>query len=178
MWTSSEGKDGQMYKTIDGARGILNIRYIPKRLLQGSPWTSEKIAFLRLIRQGWRFLQKDFVLKVSPVAIFDGMASAIAERNIEALRVLLELHFAAFQDEAPHTNVTASGRVRSAASFSDPIPLELFHLATKQQEHSTELIGLLLREGIDSIRDDAVLTKWALGARRDNNKVEIGRAHV
>jgi hypothetical protein len=170
-WTSSKDKDGQTYKTIDGARGILNIRYIPKRLLRGSPWTPEKIAFLRLIRQGWRFLQKDFVLKVSPVAIFDGMASAIAECNMEALSVLLELHFAAFQDEASHTNVTAYGRVRSAVSFSHPIPLELFHLATKQQEHSTELIGLLLREGIDSIRDDVILTKWALGARRDNNKV-------
>jgi hypothetical protein len=170
-WASSEDEDGQTYKTIDGARGILNIRYIPKRLLQGSPWTSEKIAFLRLIRQGWRFLQKDFVLKVSPLALFDGMASAITECNIEALGVLLELHFAAFQDEAPHTNITNSGRVRSAVSFSDPIPLELFHLATKQQEHSAELIGLLLREGIDSIRDDVILTKWALGARRDNNKV-------
>jgi hypothetical protein len=166
-WTS-EDKDGQTYKTIDGARGILNIRYIPKRLLQGSPWTPEKIAFLRLIRQGWRFLQKDFVLKVSPVAIFDGMASAIAECNIEALSVLLELHFAAFQDEASQTDVTA---VRSAVSFSHPIPLELFHQATRQQEHSTELIGLLLREGIDSIRDDVILTKWALRVRRDNNKV-------
>jgi hypothetical protein len=167
-WTSSEDKDGQTYKTIDGARGILNVRYIPKRLLQGSPWTPEKIAFLRLIRQGWRFLQKDFVLKGSPVAVFDGMASAIAECNTEALSVLLELHFAAFQDEASQTNVTA---VRSAVSFSHPIPLELFHQATKQQEHSTELIGLLLREGIDSIRDDVILTKWALGARRENNKV-------
>jgi hypothetical protein len=166
-WTS-EDKDGQTYKTIYGARGILNIRYIPKRLLHGSPWTPEKIAFLRLIRQGWRFLQKDFVLKVSPVAIFDGMASAIAECNIEALSVLLELHFAAFQDEASQTDVTA---VRSAVSFSHPIPLELFHQATRQQEHSTELIGLLLREGIDSIRDDVILTKWALRARRDNNKV-------
>jgi hypothetical protein len=170
-WTSSEDNDGQTYKTVDAARGILNVRYIPRRLLRGSPWTPEKIAFLRLVRQGWRFLQRDFVLKVSSAAVFDGMASAIAERNVEALSVLLELHFAAFQNEASYTNVTASGRVRAAVSFSDPIPLELFHLATKQHEHSTKLISLLLREGIDSIRDDVILTKWALGACRDNNKL-------
>jgi hypothetical protein len=169
-WTSSKGKDGHTYKTVDGARGILNARYIPNRLLRGSPWTTENLAFLKFIRQGWRFLQKDFVLTISPVAIFDGMASAIAECNSEALKVLLELHFAAFQDKTCYTGRTASGRVWYAFSFSHPIPLELFHLATRQRD-SAELIRLLLREGIDSIRDDAILTKWALGARARDNKI-------
>lgn len=167
-WTSSKGNDGQTYKTIDGARGVLNVRYIPDRLLRGSPWTAEKLDFLKLLRQGWRFLQKDFVLKISTVVLFDGMASAIAECNTEALTVLLELHFAAFHDEVSRTSLTASGRVRYALSFSHPIPLELFHLATRQRT-SAQLMGLLLREGIDSIRDDAVLTKWALAARSDDN---------
>jgi hypothetical protein len=165
-WTSSDGKDGQTYKTTDGARGILNARCIPDRILHGSPWTTEKLVFLKFIRQGWRFLQRDFVLKISPTAMFDGMASAIAGCNIEALTVLLELHFAAFQDETSHTSRTASGRVRYAVSFSHPVPLHLFHLAT-QQRNSAELMGLLLREGVDSIHDDAILTKWALGARPD-----------
>ena len=169
-WTSSKDKDGQIYKTIDGARGILNARYIPSRLLRGSPWTSEKLAFLKFIRQGWRFLQRDFVLKISSTAMFKGMASAVAESNTEALRSLLELHYAAFQDETSHTSLTASGRIRYAVSFSHPIPLELFHLATRQH-NSNELLSLLLREGIDSIHDDAVLTKWALEARLANNKV-------
>ena len=160
-WTSSKGKDGQTYKTIDGARGIVNIRHIPRRLLRGSPWTPEKLAFLKFLRQGWRFLQKDFVLKISSAAMFEGMASAIAESNTETLKVLLELHFAAFQDKNSHTSVTASGRTRYTVSFSHPIPLELFHLATRQQR-SEELMALLLREGIDSIHDDAILTKWAL----------------
>jgi hypothetical protein len=173
-WNSSKDKDGQMYKTIDGAQKILNTHYIPKKLLQGSPWTSEKMAFLKFIRPSWRLLQRYFVLKVSPVAFFDGMASAIAECNTEALSILLELHFDAFLNGASHTDVTDSGRVRSAVSFSQPIPLELFHLATKQQEHSTELIGLLLSKGIYSFRDDAILTKWALGALRDNNNNNIG----
>ena len=163
-WTSSKGQDGQTYKTVDGARGILNVRYIPNRLLRGSPWTPEKLAFLKFIRQGWRFLQKHFVLKISPLAMFDGMAGAIFESNAEALSVLLELHFATFQDETSHTSLTASGRLRYAVSFTHPIPLELFHLAT-QQQNGEQLIGLLLREGIDSVHDDAVLTKWALGAR-------------
>lgn len=166
-WTSSKGNDGQTYKTIDGARGVLNARYIPGRILCGSPWTAEKLDFLKFIRQGWRFLQRDFVLKISTAALFDGMASAIAEGNTEALAVLLELHFAAFRDETSHTSLTASGRSRYALSFSHAVPLELFHLATRQR-NSAQLIGLLLREGIDSIRDDAVLTKWALTARSDN----------
>jgi hypothetical protein len=169
-WTSSKGTDGYNYKTIHGARGILNVRYIPNRLLRGSPWTPENLAFLKFIRQGWRFLQRDFVLTISPVAIFDGMASAIAECNSEALKVLLELHFAAFQDETSYTRRTASGRTWYAVSFSHPIPLELFHLATRQRD-SAELMGLLLREGIDSIQDDATLTKWALGARSGDNKI-------
>jgi hypothetical protein len=169
-WTSfNNGDFGYTYKTVAGARGVLNVRYIPAWILRGSPWTAEKLDFLKFLRQGWRFLQKDFVLKISAVALFDGMASAIAECNTEALTVLLELHFAAFQDETSHTSRTTSGRVvRYALSFSHPIPLELFHLATRQRI-STQLIGLLLREGIDSIRDDAVLTKWALTARRGGN---------
>jgi hypothetical protein len=165
-WTSSKGKDGQTYKTLDGARGILNVRYIPDRLLRGSPWTSGNLAFLRFVRQGWRFLQRDFVLKISPLALFDGMASAIAECNTEALTALLELHFSAMQDETSRTSMTTSGRVRYVVSFSHPIPLDLFHLATRQR-NGAELMGLLLREGVDTIRDDAILTKWALGARPD-----------
>ena len=171
-WTSSKGKDGQTYKTIDGARGIVNTRHIPSRLLRDSPWTSEKLGFLKFIRQGWRFLQKDFVLKISSAAMFEGMASAIAESNIVALKVLLELHFAAFQDENSHTSVTASGRTRYTVSFSHPIPLELFHLASRQQR-SEELMVLLLREGIDSIRDDAILTKWALKSRSENSSSTV-----
>jgi hypothetical protein len=168
-WTSSKSKDGQAYKTFGGMRKILNTHYIPPKLLQGSPWTSERIAFLKLIWPSWRIPQTDFVLKVSLVAFFGGMASAITECNTEALSFLLDLHFDAFLNEAPHTIVTDSGQVRSAVSFSQPIPLELFHLATKQQEHSTELIGLLCSKGIYTFRDDAILTKWALGTRRGNN---------
>lgn len=168
-WTS-KSKAGQIYKTIDGTRGIFNVRCIPGRLLRGSPWMPEKVAFLKFIRQGWRFLQKDFVLKISPTAMFDGMASAIAECNTEALSVLLELHFATFQDETSPSSVTASGRLPCSISFSHPLPLELFHLATRQRR-SAELMSLLLREGIGSIHDDAILTKWALEVRSDDNKV-------
>lgn len=172
-WTSSKDKDGQTYKTIDGARGILNVRCIPNRLLRGSsPWTAEKLNFLKFLRQGWRFLQTDFFLKISPMALFDGMASAIAECNAEALTVLLELHFAAFQDESSHASLSAAGRVRYAVSFSHPLPLELFHLATRQR-NSAELMGLLLREGVDSIGDDATLTKWALTARSDGDSNKV-----
>ena len=168
-WTSSKNEDGQTCKAFNGAHKILNTHYIPQKLLQGSPWTPEKIAFLKLIRPSWRILlQRDFVLKVSPVAFFDGMASAIAECNTEALSILQRLHSDAFLKGVPLINVTDSGWVRCAVSFSQPIPLELFHLATKQQEHSTELIGLLSK-GIYSFRDDAILTKWALGTRRYNN---------
>ena len=172
-WTSKDS-EGQTYKTVDGARGVFNARYIPDRLLKGKPWTSEKIKYLQFVRQGWRFLQKDFMLKISPSAMFEGMASAIAEHNLDGLKVLLELHFAAFQDQDSHTSVSAAGRVRYAVSFSHPIPLELFHLATREQEKSAQIVSLLLREGIDSIpKDDAVMTRWAIRGAASDEEVAI-----
>ncbi len=172
-WTSKD-KDGQTYKTVDGARGVFNARYIPDRLLRGKPWTLEMVEYLKIVRQGWRFLQKDFVLKISSTAIFEGMASAIAEHNLDALKVLLELHFAAFRDQNSHTSVSAAGRVRYAVSYSHAIPLELFHLATRQQEKSANIVSLLLREGIDSIpKDDAIMTRWAVRGAASEEEVAV-----
>ena len=165
-WTTSTNKEGQRYKTIDHARGILNARYIPDKYLTGTPWTDTKLETLIFIRQGWRFLRSGFILKISPEALFTGMASAIRERKPHALAVLLELHSAAFQDPATsRTSITASGRTRFVVSFTHPLPLALFHLATRQGERSAELMKLLLREGIDSVRDDAVITRWAVNSK-------------
>lgn len=173
-WSSSRDAEGHTYKTVDGARGVLNARYIPDRLLQGRPWSPQAIQYLKFIRQGWRFLQNDFVLKISSTAMFGGMESAIAEHNVEALRVLLELHYAAFQDQDSNTSVTAAGRVRYTVSFSHPLPAKLFHQATQQGGKSAEIISLLLREGIDSVpRDDVVITKWAIREADSGEKVAV-----
>ena len=170
-WTTSTNKEGQSYKTIDDARGTLNARYIPDKYLTGRPWTDIKLDTLKFLRQGSRFLRSSFVIKISPTALFTGMASAIRERKPHALAVLLELHFAAFQGPAaaPGTGIIAasssSGRTRFVVPFTHPLPLELFHLATRQGERSAQLVALLLREGIDSVRDDAVITGWAVNSK-------------
>jgi len=102
------------------------------------------------------------------------MESAIAEHNTEALRVLLELHYAAFQDQDSSTSVTAAGRVRYTVSFSHPLPANLFHQATQQGGKSAEIISLLLREGIDSVpRDDAVITKWAVREADSGDRIAV-----
>ena len=134
------------------ARGTLNARYIPDKYLTGTPWTDTKLDTLKFLRQGSRFLRSSFVIKISPTALFTGMASAIRERKPHALAVLLELHFAAFQGPAAlGTGIIAasssSSRTRFVVPFTHPLPLELFHLATRQGERGAPARGAAAQRG-------------------------------
>lgn len=149
----------------------LAARHIPDKLLTGRPWTLEKLNFLKLLRQGFRHLTGDFILHISPHALFHGMADAIKENNTTALLVLLELHDAAFhiknttmdshtvQNHNPHNQLYTT-------PLSHPLPLSLFHLTTKHAYKEAEpLLSLLIRGGLDSLpKDDTIMTKWALTA--------------
>ena len=161
------------YKARLGPRqpSTLATRCIPDKLLSGQPWTLEKMQFLKLLRQGFRHLTRDFILQISPAALFSGMADAINENEPTALLILLELHDAAFhirshsisghivQNSNPHHQ-------RYTTCHAQVLPLYLFHLAIKQPYISAEiLLSLLIRGGLDSLpKDDAVLTKWAITA--------------
>jgi hypothetical protein len=144
-------------KAMVRSYSILAVRHIPDRLLSGEPWTADKLRLLQLLRQGHRFIRTDFILSLSFAAMFQGMASAIKEHNIPALMTLLELHNTVSYHRYPHLH---------------PIPLELFHLASKELDRSSELIQILLREGIQSIpKNDVILTSWAVRNGAAGDKV-------
>jgi hypothetical protein len=173
------GQQGRLYKAYHYSRdrhglefpSTLATRCIPDKLLTGQPWTLEKMDFLKLLRQGFRHLTRDFILQISPAALFSGMADAINENEPTALLILLELHDAAFhiksrsisghivRNQNPHNQ-------RYTTCHAQPLPLYLFHLAIKQPYISAEiLLSLLIRGGLDSLpKDDAALTKWAITA--------------
>jgi hypothetical protein len=160
----------------------LAVRHIPDRLLTGKPWIPEKLEYLKLLREGNRFLQRDFTLRMSPEAIFSGMKDAIEENNRIALLLLLDLHDFRFHI-APSTlgNITVKDKnphnQRLTNPHSHPIPLSLFHLAAKRNyEDSHVLLALLARAGIDSVpHDDHIITKWALQASESSSGSALGK---
>jgi len=163
---SSRAVGGTLHKTTDEAISTLVVLTIPDHLLDGSGgWTPEDIELLKLLRQGQRFWHSRNILAVSAPELFEGMANAIIWGRLDALRILLELHSAVL---CPGGSIAQPGRRYLAAPSTHPIPLELFHLATRQGDASTGFICLLLRQGVDSIPfDDEKLTQWALHSKND-----------
>lgn len=181
QWNSVVDKNKQLHKTVHRGVSILATRVLPDHILEGKPsWTESKLELLMLLRQGARFISTGGSrLDFSADALYEGMASAIKTQSSKALLVLLELHFASMQAsdrtlmmQAPQPANTPAQRYL-ARPFTSPIPLSLFHLACAQPyPASSQLMSLLIREGIDSIPlDDLVLTAWAVR----NNADEVAR---
>ena len=175
-------------------------RHIPNKLLTGNPWTPEKLAFLKQLRQGFRRHTCVYVLHVSPQALFQGMEEAINERNPTALLVLLEVHDAAFHinrkkqsndiNSLKWRNMNQTKRLKEINGLKGlshhpysrpyttpntyPLPLSLFHLTTKHAYKDAEpLLSLLIRGGLDSIpKDDPTMTKWALSTAADDASLD------
>jgi uncharacterized membrane protein len=144
---------------------ILATRVIPDYLLRGNPWTDQTLELLMLLRQGLRFATSS-ATAISASSLFDGMMSALLSGNIKALLVLLELHWTMmkFEDSETRPNIMLKKPVL-VGPFSYPLPINLFHAACALSDplQSTDMLTLLVREGIDSIsRDDDVITAWCL----------------
>jgi hypothetical protein len=141
-------------------RNILAVRALPVHILRGAPWTDTKIKLLQYFRQGMRYEAIERTLFISLEALFDGMASAIAEGNEKALLVLLELHATVVKCPAPICKVGLHEEVINPPL--NVLPLRLFHLVC-ELEASTRIMSLLLRGGVESIPyDDKALTRWAM----------------
>ena len=140
---------------------VLGVLSIPGKVLRGSPWTAEKLALLRLLRQGLRAegcrpLDNDLdddnvdgreILSIPAADLFEGMASAMREHNQTALLTLLELHQGV------------------AENVRRELPVALFHLATKAGKLSTIFLWLLVKTDIRAVPvNDEVLTAWAVRA--------------
>ncbi|KAL2397953.1 hypothetical protein ABEF93_006530 [Exophiala dermatitidis] len=140
-WTCSVDTHGRLHKTPEQGISILAARVFPNHVLRGSPWTESRLELVQLLRQGMRFLARDHVLDISATALFEGMASAIRERNETALLVLLELHYATMRFHPSHdpdwfpgtTPPVPKGPHRYwVGPLAHPLPVELFHLAVKK----------------------------------------------
>ena len=146
-------------------RGIFNVRVIPDRFLDISAWTQEKIEMLRLLRHGWRFVHSDVQLTISVNALFAGLKRAIIESNTTALKVLLELHYAVYvQGTSTDDNFDVGWR-RKTQGFRYPLPIGMYHMATRQGRNSSKLFRMLFRSDTTSLKkhhNDRIVTKWAL----------------
>ncbi|KAK5086111.1 hypothetical protein LTR70_000250 [Exophiala xenobiotica] len=167
-WTSSLDDQGIVHKSTDRSQTILAARHIPDWLLLSTPWTSEQLQLLQLLRQGYTFIQYDHVMNISAKAVFEGMRNAISESNIAALTTLLEIHNVFFKSGAWTFQYMMAVQLTPASHH--PLPLDLFHLAARQDSRATQMISLLLRAGIDSLpADDEVITAWAVHGLQQGN---------
>ncbi|KAK5053118.1 hypothetical protein LTR84_002092 [Exophiala bonariae] len=171
LWRSYLGYSSPkpFHKMVDGCASIIGTRILPDHILEGNPsWDKPKLELLMLLRQGARFFHPvhEFErrhLECSPGALYEGMASAIKSHNLDALLVLLEIHFDCMRDPERLSDDRKTPH-HIAVLFTSPIPVALFHLACEQPyPASSFLLSPLIREGIDSIPlDDRILTAWAV----------------
>ena len=178
--TSFWNEDGR--PNYRSGRTVLAVRVIPDCVLKGAPWTDAKVKLLQYLRQGMRYEAPDRNLDrhlvISLGALFDGMASAIAEGDDRALLVLLELHSTIVRYPAP---VSYGGEPRPIFNIQNDLPLRLFHLVCKlEQSHTIEVqtrqMSLLMRAGIEAIPpDDEIMTRWATHAIKDPRGNELRR---
>ena len=189
-WDFTLAGNDKIRKSLATSTSVLCVRHIPSNLLTGTPWTENRLRLLQILRQGHRFLQRDFYLDISADAMFQGMANALQENNYAALLTLLELHNATFIQKRVSSdnnwscsieyganvfkqNTNAAPNFRLYASpFSHPLPIELFHIAVQETKDPSLYIAALLREGVDSIpTNDPILTGWALRAADRQDKL-------
>ncbi len=165
-----DNPDGLVHKIVGHARAAVGAMVMPDKLLEGNPWTREKLEFLQLLRQGLRYKKHSEFIIIRASAMIKGMESAITEGNAMILRVLIELHerIASLYQDGPDLDRNYE-RVLTTDLDSNPsldsLPPHLFHLAAKQKSGSSILLSLLLRVSWRSVHpDDPVLTGWALRA--------------
>lgn len=169
-WTSSLDAQGIVHKSTDRSLTILAARHIPDWLLLNTPWTGEQLHLLQLLRQGYTFIQDDHIMDISAKAMFEGMRNAILASNIAALATLLEMHNVFFKSGAWGFQHMMAVQLTPASHH--PLPLDLFHLAARQDVRATQMISLLLRAGIDSLpADDRVITAWAVHGSQQGNSL-------
>ncbi|RMZ86837.1 hypothetical protein DV736_g5935, partial [Chaetothyriales sp. CBS 134916] len=166
-----DGTETILRKSLCGADTIVGVRCIPSWLLQG-PWSGpgsqERIDFLKLLRQGLRYVRTGNILDISADALFEGIKSAILDcspscpMSVNPLVILLELWWLVFGP--------TGGPIGEKILAARQLPLELFHLAAHQRTDDSIAMELLIRASLDSIpRDDSVLTVWALRMKAKDN---------
>ena len=165
-----DNPDGLVHKIVGYARAALGAMVVPDKLLEGSPWTRQKLEFLQLLRQGLRYRRHSDFIILRASAMIKGMESAITEGNVMILRVLVELHerIASLYQDGPDLDRNYE-RILTTEEDSNPsldaLPPQLFHLATKQGSNGSALLSLLIRVSWRSVHpDDPILTGWALRA--------------
>ncbi|WEW61479.1 hypothetical protein PRK78_006969 [Emydomyces testavorans] len=131
----------------------------PIRLLQGNPWTDEKVWLLAFLRKHVTITQRDpefWAKLVTEDAIREGIRSAILERNPRVLLFLIELDDSCRQAKAnwPQRGVPYT------------LPGEYFVMASRQEQHAIPILRLLIRAAPLSVPpDDAELTEWTIESR-------------
>lgn len=169
-WTSSIDDDHVVHKGWDENVTTVACRHIPNLLLTG-PWQANDLEMLKLLRQGYSFIQEDHTMDISAKSVFIGMQHAIETGNVHALTILLDLHAIFFK--AGSWGMANMMSIEYIAASNHPLPIGLFHLATRQQK-AVDLLSLLIRGGIDSISlDDEILTAWASEAQRGDESKEL-----
>ncbi|KAI5294692.1 hypothetical protein KEM52_003434 [Ascosphaera acerosa] len=136
---------------------------VPDGRVRGSPWTLEKVRFLRgLLAMSSKpshplcraVYADDRPPIVSPTAMRQGIGSAVSESNVEALTLLLRL--AALQEEADEAQ---HGDETPAASLVDP---RLFSVAIGQPDALALLRTLIRFCPLSFPQDDPDLTNYAM----------------
>ncbi|KIW93561.1 uncharacterized protein Z519_06166 [Cladophialophora bantiana CBS 173.52] len=132
-------------------KSIFAVYVIPDNIVLRKPWTDTNMKLLRLLIQGIRPEGLGDQGVPSFQAMCDGMANAIQEGNVKALRVLVNLN-------------DTIGRAGQA------LPLSLLHLACQQPTLPVHLqcriMLQLLRNPATCAKivaaDDEILLRWAL----------------
>jgi hypothetical protein len=151
-WLDGFQKDSP--RTPTRTRHPICLFSIPNRLLNGDPWTNEKVQFLRLLG-GWAYFdQSRNPLLFPPSApgvsfneskMQDGIEAAILQQNALALDTLLKL------------------RARGSTSFRVPI-LERHWLAAIRRSEDPAIFKLIMsyatRESLPA--HDPEITEWAI----------------
>jgi hypothetical protein len=165
--------DGLVHKLVGHATATLGAMVIPDKLLEGEPWTDDKVYFLQLLRQGLRYKQHSEYIVVRRAAMLQGMESAIRDGSVKILRILVELHErigALYQDGPNLDQENDSGRGSNVSLNS--LPPYLFHRAARAGTSSSDLLSLLIRVSWRSIDpDDTILTGWALRAEAAGDRL-------
>ena len=153
-------------------RTWFNARYIPNRVFNPLSWhnsansgthESDAIDLLYTLSCSWliNHTQKPMLFTGSPEALFLGIETAIRERHRKALELLVCIR-----------NWGAMSEFLMEDAFPQ-IPERIINLGTRQGEDSGWIVPLLVRDiekGLQVLKDDSVLTKWALEQHEEGSK--------
>lgn len=130
------------------------VRMIPDKLLRGSPWTDDKVAFLRMLLNPVRGVYPidpcRNILTDQADAVFDGIKSAMENDRADAFGLLLNA-LGAFHDDR----------------FA--VPLRVLHAATRQGDQSEYYMQQLVPMcKLEEVVDDTMVTAWALSVKHND----------